>query len=303
MAVSRAKILINAVAYARFDEAMHDRLTEIFTRAGASADITIARTAEELAASAKAAIEDAFDLVVAGGGDGTVNLVASALVGSGKHFGVIPLGTLNHFAKDLNIPLDFDEAVQNLLSGSAVQVDVAEVNGQIFLNNSSLGLYPTMVRERVKHQRLGSGKWPAFVWAAMTAFRRYPFVDVRVTINDQLIARRTPFLFVGNNGYVMEGFNIGSRERLDSAQLSLYMTHRTGRWGLLRLALRALLRRLRNDKDFLALRTPEVTIHTRRLRTRVALDGEVFVLQTPLHYRSRPGALSVIVPGRTKVEG
>ena len=99
----------------------------------------------------------------------------------------------------------------------------------------------------------------------------------------------------------MEGFNIGSRERLDSAQLSLYMTNRTGRWGLLRLALRALLGRVRNDKDFLALRAPEVTINTRRSRTRVALDGEVLVLETPLQYRSRPGALSVIVPARTSV--
>src|SRR5436190_19053332 len=164
MAGLRAKILINAGAYVRFDEAMHERLTGTFTGAGASADVTVARTAEELAAAAEAAVEDAFDLVVAGGGDGTVNLIAAALLGSGKHFGVIPLGTLNHFAKDLNIPLNFDEAVQNLLSGSAVQVDVAEVNGQIFLNNSSLGLYPTIVRERVKHQRLGSGKWPAFLW-------------------------------------------------------------------------------------------------------------------------------------------
>jgi diacylglycerol kinase family enzyme len=298
MAGPRAKILINAVALAGLDEAIRERLTEVFTRAEASVEVSIAFTAEELDAAAQAAAKGAFDLVVAGGGDGTVNLVAAALVGSGKHFGVLPLGTLNHFAKDLNIPLNFDEAVQNLLSGSPVKVDVAEVNGRIFLNNSSLGLYPTIVRERKKHQRLGSGKWPAFVWATIAAFRRYPFVDVHVKVDNQLIARRTPFLFVGNNEYIMERFNIGTRERLDAGLLSLYLTNRTGRWGLLRLALRALLGRLRNDKDFMALRTNEVTINTRRSRARVALDGEVVVLQTPLQYRTRPGALIVIVPPR-----
>jgi diacylglycerol kinase family enzyme len=301
MAGPRAKILINAGALAGFDEAMRERLTEVFTRAEGSADVSIARTAEELAVLAQAAAKGDFDLVVAGGGDGTVSLVASAVAGSGKHFGVLPLGTLNHFAKDLHIPLDFDEAVQNLLSGSSVKVDVAEVNGQIFLNNSSLGLYPTIVRERKKHERLGSGKWPAFVWAAIAAFRRYPFVDVRVKVDDQLIARRTPFVFVGNNDYIMERLNIGTRERLDSGRLSLYMTNRTGRWGLLRLALRALLGRLRNDKDFMALRAAEVTINTKRARARVALDGEVIVLQTPLQYRTRPGALIVIVPRQENV--
>ena len=228
----RAKILINAAARGSFDETLRRRLSEIFTDAGATADIAIASTPDEVRKIAETAATDSWDLVVAGGGDGTVNLVASALIGTRKHLGVLPLGTLNHFAKDLRIPLDFEAAAQNLLSGSPLEIDVAEVNGRIFLNNSSLGLYPIIVREREKNERLGSGKWPAFAWAAIAALRRYPFVDVRVTVEGTQLARRTPFVFVGNNHYLMERFDIGTRERLDRGELSLYITNRTGRAGL-----------------------------------------------------------------------
>jgi diacylglycerol kinase family enzyme len=157
-------------------------------------------------------------------------------------------------------------------------------------------LYPIIVREREKQQRLGSGKWPAFIWAAITALRRYPFLDVRLNVEGQQFARRTPFVFVGNNQYIMEQLNIGVRDCLDKGELSLYMTHRTGRWGLARLALRALLGHLREEKDFLAMCTREVKITTRHKRLRVARDGEVDILETPLNYRVLPGALNVIVP-------
>lgn len=292
----RAKILINTAARGSFDETLRRRLTEIFADAGATVDIAIASTADEVRKLGEAAAAENWDLVVAGGGDGTVNLVAATVIGTRKHFGVLPLGTLNHFAKDLKIPLDFEEAAHNLLSGTPLEVDVAEVNGRIFLNNSSLGLYPTIVREREKNEQLGSGKWPAFAWAAITALRRYPFVDVRVTVEGKLLARRTPFVFVGNNDYLMERFDIGTRERLDRGELSLYITNRTSRTGLLRLAVRALFGRVRDDKDFLAMRASEVTIDTTSGRARVALDGEVDVLATPLKYRVRPRTLSVIVP-------
>jgi len=114
-------------------------------------------------------------------------------------------------------------AAQTIVEGYAINVDVGEVNRRIFLNNSSLGLYPTIVREREKQQRLGAGKWPAFVWAAVAALRRYPFLDVRLSADGKEFSRRTPFVFVGNNEYLMERLTIGMRECLDKGQLSLYM--------------------------------------------------------------------------------
>lgn len=259
--------------------------------------MTLAASGDEMTAAARLAIATGAAMVVAGGGDGTINAVASVMVDSGVPFGVLPLGTLNHFAKDLDIPLDLDDAIANLAQGRRIKVDVGDVNGQIFLNNSSLGLYPDIVRDRVKQQRrLGRGKWMAFGWATMAALRRYPFLAVRLNLNGQRHERHTPFVFIGNNEYLMEGFNIGERERIDQGTLSLYVAQRPGRLGLVRLALHALFGRLARLKDFDIVLAKEVEIETRHKRLRVSTDGEVTVMSTPLHYRIRASALTVVVP-------
>ena len=291
------KVIINARSGFSDKEEARRQLIAIFEAAGITSDISLAQTGAEILELAREAAGGDWTAIVAGGGDGTINAVASAVIGTEKILGVLPLGTLNHFAKDLKIPLDLEGAARILISGHPRGVDVGEVNGRIFLNNSSLGLYPTIVREREKQQRLGSGKWPAFVWAAIAAFRRYPFLHVRLIADGKTLDLRTPFVFVGNNKYVMEGFNIGRRERLDQGQLSVNMTNRTGRLGLVRLALRALLGHLREEKDFLALLTNELKIETKHKRLRVAFDGEVESREAPLHYRVRSGALRVMVPG------
>ncbi|WP_367185323.1 diacylglycerol kinase family protein [Rugamonas sp.] len=276
---------------------MRAQLTEKFAAQGVEAAVTLALDGEEMIAAARQALARGVDAVVAGGGDGTINAVASVLAGSGVPFGVLPLGTLNHFAKDLNIPLELDQAIATIVRGVPAAVDVGEVNGRIFLNNSSLGMYPHIVRDRDQQQRrLGRGKWTAFGWAVVAALRRFPFLGVRLKINGDEHARRTPFVFIGNNAYQMEGFHIGVRERLDGGALSIYVAQRPTRFGLLRLALRALLGRLAQARDFDVLSCADFVIETRHARLHVATDGEVTVMRAPLCYRSRPAALSVLVP-------
>jgi diacylglycerol kinase family enzyme len=290
-------VIINGGAGGGHDKAVADSLRARFAAQGLTADVTLARNGAGIIAAAEAAVAAGATIVVAGGGDGTINAVASALVGSGVHFGVLPLGTLNHFAKDLGIPLDLDEAIRNVCAGRVRQVDVGEVNGRIFLNNSSLGLYPDIVRDRERQQRrLGRGKWPAAAWATVAALRRYPFLSVRMKVGGVEHARRTPFVFIGNNEYTMAGFSIGERSRLDGGTLSLYVAQRPGRLGLLRFAWRALLGRLAQERDFDVMLATDLEISTRHKRLRVATDGEVNVMPTPLVYRIRPGALHVIAP-------
>ena len=298
--ITSAELIINPKSGVSDKEAVRRRLAELFAASRVEASILIAKDGAHMIELARRAARGRSQVIVAGGGDGTISSVASAIVGSDKTLGVLPLGTLNHFAQDLQIPLDLDAAAQLIMSGDVINIDVGEVNGHIFLNNSSLGLYPTIVREREKQQRLGYGKWPAFVWAALSVLRRYPFLDVRLYADGKKFASRTPFVFIGNNEYAMESFKIGRRVCLNAGKLSLYITNRTGRLGLVRLGLRALFGRLRNDKDFLAMRTDAVTIETRRKRLRVAFDGEVDILATPLHYHVRPGALRVIAPEQEK---
>lgn len=298
--------IINAHAGGGHAEELAQRVRDGFAQHGRPAQVTLAADGAALIAAATAARDAGAAIIVAGGGDGSVNAVASVVSGSDAAFGVLPLGTLNHFAKDLNIPLVLEEAIANIVHGQPLAIDTGEVNGVLFINNSSLGLYPDIVRDREKQQsRLGRGKWLAFCWAAMEALRRYPFLDVRLDIKDEVGSahrRRTPFVFIGNNDYQMDGLNIGTRKRLTEGKLSLYVCHRTGRLGLLRLALHALFGRLQQARDFDMINAGEVEIttrHRRAKRLRVATDGEVGILQTPLRYRIRPASLTVMVPPST----
>jgi YegS/Rv2252/BmrU family lipid kinase len=292
----KIEVIINASSGPGHEESVQHRVAEAFKAGGMDARISLARAGMEVVQFAKRAARGDAEIIVAGGGDGTISAVVSAMIGTDKTLGILPFGTMNHFAKDLLIPLDLESAVATILAGHAEKVDVGEVNGRTFINNSSLGLYPSIVREREKQQRLGWGKWPAYIWAALAVLRRYPFLDVRVGVDGRELKGHTPFVFIGNNEYEMESLNVGRRACLDKGELSLYMSNRTGRLGLIRLALRALLGGLRQEKHFTALCTKEIWIGTKRKRVRVALDGEVTVMEPPLHYRVRPGGLRVLTP-------
>jgi YegS/Rv2252/BmrU family lipid kinase len=292
----KIEVIINANSGTGHAPGVEQRVAEAFKAGGAEVRISLAATGAEVLSCADRAAKSDAEILVAGGGDGTINSVAAAVVGSNKILGILPFGTMNHFAKDLRIPLDLDGAVDTIVAGHESHVDIGEVNGHIFINNSSLGLYPSIVHKREVQQRLGWGKLPAYIWAAMAIMRRYPFLNVRVGVDGKELRSRTPFIFVGNNEYEMEKLNIGSRVCLNKNELSLYMTNRTGRLGLVRLALRALFGGLRQDKDFVALRTNDISIETRHKHLRVALDGEVLLLAPPLHYRIQPGALRVLTP-------
>ncbi|HEV7681904.1 MAG TPA: diacylglycerol kinase family protein [Pyrinomonadaceae bacterium] len=292
----KIEAIVNSHSGPGHAEGIQHTLAEAFKAAGLDARISLAQTGAEVIALAQQAISGDADAIVAGGGDGTISSVAAVVLKSNKLLGVLPFGTMNHFAKDLGIPLELEAAVETIRAGQVTKVDVGEVNGHVFINNSSLGLYPSIVRAREKQQQLGWGKWPAYVWAALAVLRRYPFLNVRIGVDGEQLKSRTPFVFIGNNEYEMETLHVGSRACLDKGELSLYMTNRTGRLGLIRLALRALLGGLRQEKDFVSLCTQEIWIETRHQHMRVALDGEVIRIAPPLHYRVRPGALRVLAP-------
>lgn len=280
-----------------------ERIAELFRAQDESPRIVQPNGGDDICSIARAAAKSSERIVVAAGGDGTISAVAAELAGTDKILGVLPIGTLNHFAKDLRIPLDLEMAVKTIQEGEVAAVDVAEVNGRIFINNSNLGLYPNIVsRREAQQQRFSRGKWPAFFWATIQALRRYPFLDLRITIEGQQILRRTGFVFVGNNEYEIAGFNLGSRACVNAGKLGLYLTQRTGRFGLFRLAFHALFGRVDQAKDFDVFCVAEARIETRKRRLLVALDGELVRMETPLLYRIRPGALRVLVP-KEKVAG
>ncbi|HSR66724.1 MAG TPA: diacylglycerol kinase family protein [Acidobacteriota bacterium] len=241
--------------------------------------------------------EEGLDAVFAGGGDGTVSAVAAQVSRSNLPLGIIPLGTFNHFARDLGLPLDWKKAVASLLQGRVQRIDMGEVNGRRFLNNSSIGLYPLLVsiRERERKARR-AGKLFATSLAFLRVLVRFRLRKVRIAAGDFTVTSRTPFVFVGNNLYDLSLMHFGRRRALDQGRLTLYLARCRTRRSVFRLALRTLFNRLIQDRDFQSRQVDQVKVTTRRKRLMVSLDGEVYKLNSPLHYRSLAGALAVLLP-------
>jgi diacylglycerol kinase family enzyme len=249
----------------------------------------------DLAARARQAASR-HDLLVAAGGDGTVSVVATVAVSTGTRLGVLPMGTLNHFAKDVGLPLELEEAVKAIVAGRVHHLDVGEVNGRIFVNNSSVGLYPRMVWEREAEERRGHRKWAAFGIAMLNTWRNYRLTAARLDVDGSATSVRTPFIFVGNNEYTAEGFRLGGRSRLDQGRLSIFVAPECGRFEILSLPVRALTGGLQADAPpFLGFQADTVTVDVTHRRISVAIDGEVAMFAPPLVYRIRPRALEVIV--------
>jgi diacylglycerol kinase family enzyme len=289
-------VVLNPGSGAGASDATGREIVDQLARHGRAATLFTVSERSPVAAEASAAIEGGCRLVVAAGGDGTVNAVASVVLPRGVPLGVLPLGTLNHFAKDLGIPLDLPDAVRVLATGAVRRVDVGEVNGRLFLNNSSLGVYPRVVELRNRYRETGLGKWIAALWATLAVLRRRPFLDVRIRASGDAVARRTPFVLVANNRYRMAGLHATSRESLSGGRLALYVMNARHRRSLLRLGAEVLWRGADRVAELERFDVVEATIETRRRRAQAALDGEVVALASPLRYRCRPEALSVLVP-------
>lgn len=298
-AAMKARVLLNAAAGSVDSKATSDeiaRVADAFRAAGADAVVRAVEPAALEAAVQEAACSD--DTVVVGGGDGTLNSGAKVLAGGGRPLGILPLGTLNHFARDLGIPLGLEGAVRTIVAGHARTVDLGEVNGRIFLNNSSIGIYPEVVRERDEIQEHGTAsKRRAGLRAAFDQLRRFPMVTVTLRLPERTLRVTTPLVFIGNNRYDMKLFAIGRRPELDRGELWLYVARDRGRLGLLGLVARAFLGRLDPVQDFESEGIPRLEVTTIWRRSlRVALDGEVVRLATPLRYRVHPRALRVLAP-------
>jgi diacylglycerol kinase family enzyme len=297
------EVIINAGSGSVVDGETDDTLAKLFIEHGLRANVRLAASGDEISLFARSAAKGDADVIVAGGGDGTIGSVAAELTGTGKILGVLPLGTLNNFSKDLTIPQAIAEAVRVIAEGEVAEIDVGDLNGRIFINNSSIGLYPRIVKDREDQQeRLGYGKWRAAFWATLKMFRISPFLKVAIIVDGMHYLRKTPFVFVGNNRYEMDLYNIGRRAALDRGKLSVYFLHRGGRLGVIRLLFRTLTGRVEQWKDFEEILTESITIRSRRRHMRVALDGEVAILETPLEYSIRPKALRVLVPRSEREE-
>jgi diacylglycerol kinase family enzyme len=295
--MSHDVVLLNGRASALRTVRLHAQIEELFR--GHRIDVVIHEVASpvEIPRAARTALEENAHSIIAGGGDGTVNAVASVLAGRPTPLGILPLGTLNHFARDLHIPLTLDKAVATIVQGHLRKVDVGRVGDGIFVNNSSIGIYPSIVERRERLRQSGYRKWTAFAKATVEVLRREDEVSISLESDRTRIIARTPFLFVGNNEYRGEGLRLGARLRLDGGRLYAYFAPPVRTSDLPKLFAHALFGYARQEHALESIASEELWVDTLPAHdVKVACDGELLALEPPLHYRSWPGALTVFTP-------
>lgn len=201
----------------------------------------------------------------------------------------LPGGTLNHFTKDLGISQDVDEALSRLKKLKPRKIDIASVNDKFFVNNSSIGLYPTTLKDRDKLESK-IGKWPAAVWASLKAFVRFKVYNIELE-GKKL---QTPFVFIGNNHYAIDNFGVTDRSQLDEGILTVYVAATGSRSELFKVGIRALFGQAENSEKFKEFHPKTVIIKTKKSAISVSYDGEMSKLKPPLKYQINPKKLTIL---------
>jgi diacylglycerol kinase family enzyme len=280
-------------------------IESVLASAGRTFSVLEVSEAGELSRVAQSAVAEARatnGIVVAAGGDGTINTVAQATLGSDCSFGVLPLGTFNYFSRAHGIPSDVDQACRILLGTSAFQVQVGLVNDRVFLVNASLGLYPRLLEEREEAKsRLGRSRLVAMGAALKTLVTAH--LRLRLDIDSKRGKRRlvTPTLFVGNNRLQLERIGF-SGQALDQHRLTAVTLAEVGVFGMLLLVVRAMFGRLADAEEVESFDFDQMTVRSRFAgrRIKVATDGEVELLSAPLSFRVAPHALWLIRPSERR---
>lgn len=255
----------------------------------------------ETARSAVALAKRRHGIVVAAGGDGTVNATAQAVVGSGCTFGVIPQGTFNYVGRTHGIPSDTSGAIQVLLTGRTKAVQVGAVNGRVFLVNASLGLYPQLLEDREAFKRqFGRSRLVAFGAGLLTLLREHRTLRLGLERDGTATVHTTPTLFVGNNRLQLEQIGLPQADAVDRGQLAAILLRPVGVFAMLVLLVRGAMSRLGEAEDVLSFGFERMTVTPRwrygRRRIKVATDGEVVWMRAPLEFSVKVGALTLLVP-------
>ncbi len=260
--------------------------------------LEVVQVSKELdcAALVRERLNEGQRLFVAAGGDGTINTVVQALINTEAVFGVIPVGTYNHFAKDLGIPLPWREALEVVVSGTVKQIDAARINDRFFVNNISMGLYPELVAKREAKGR-DYPRWKARLYAAWSTLQKYPHIAVTLDSAYHHEVVRTHVLMISNNSYDLSRMGIEApRTGLEEGRLSVYWLPHVPRLVLMSFMAHYLAGRVRKAPGFRSFRTAGIKMQSPRRQLDVGVDGEVVTFQTPLVITTVPQSLAVRVP-------
>lgn len=291
------RVILNIGSGKRRGAALVEELEAEFARYPGRFDLDKVKPGTDIAAEARRAVREGFRTVVACGGDGTISGVAQGVAGSDARMGVLSFGTFNYFARSLGLPDSTEDKVRVLIEGEPRPINIGAVNGQVFLNNASLGAYARILENREQvYERFGRSRLAAF-WSVFTtlADSRAP-MRLRVSVDGREMRARTPLAFVASNAYQLEEFDLEGADCVRAGKFALFLAPDGTPRQLIGFALRLGLRRLRADRDFELVCGREIVIETAKRRRLVARDGEKSHMDSPFRFEMREGGLTVLVP-------
>lgn len=274
-----------------------DMLRGLCLQAGLKAEIWRPRRGQSLTGLAHEALDRGCGTLVAAGGDGTICAVAEACHARDAPLGVIPQGTFNYFARGLGIPLEPEAAVAALAGGTTAEVHLGEVNGRIFLNNASLGLYPAILERReTTYRRWGRSRVAAYWSVAQTLVGARRAMRLKMTLDGERQELHTPLAFIANSAYQLRQFNLEGADALEDGGFALFTAPAGSQVEIMRATLGLALGTAQEGQDFDLHRAARIEIDPGRPRVLVARDGERQTMRTPLTIRRRDRPLRVLVP-------
>lgn len=273
-----------------------DRAMAVF---GPQARLVPWDTRADLGAIVDRLVAEGRRTIVAAGGDGTVTAVAGALTGrEGVRMAALPLGTFNFFARGLGLPEDPEGAARAILAGRERRISVGTVNGQVFLNNASVGIYPKILKER----EAVYGRWGRFRiaahWSVVKTFLRFQS-PMRISLTTDGTERmlRTPLIFVARSAFQLERYGLGGAEAISDDRFALFVARGVEtRAGLFRLTWRLVTGQMQEGRDVELIAAREIDLDVSGHAALVAFDGEKSRMPLPLRFRIAPDALTIIVP-------
>lgn len=293
-------VLMNAESGSNDTADARAAITKAIGESSRELEILIARRPRDLPDLARRAAERGPCILAAAGGDGTLNAVAEVAWERDLPLGVIPLGTFNYFARDLGIPKDPAAAARVLAEGRPQRVAAGFVNGRIFLNNASFGLYRRLIEERETHKRrFGRRRLVALFSALATLLQRHRAYHLHLEVNGQPVEFSTLSVFFGRNALQLERLGLDEALCVARGELAVLAPREVGRLRMLGLLLHGALGQLETATDLrqgCARRVEIKRLYGSGRRIKVAIDGEVVEFSLPLVVESVPNALCMMVP-------
>lgn len=295
-------VIINGNAGVLIEEdqkSVLDQIRGAFANEGIDVDIQVL-TGDALGAAIETAGKSKTDRIIIGGGDGTVNAGASKAAATGKILGILPMGTLNLYARELGIPLDLGEAVQVLIRGEVRNVDYAEINGNLYLCNSMIGILPPLMEQREKLR--GAPAWQRYgslLRMIARLLKRNPRFYIKMHMAGKTREMKVRGVVVCNNEYHDAHSLLPHPTPLDAGKLTVYLTRDPTRRGMLMIALRVFLGTWEKERDIQEYTTSKVIISARRKQVTTVTDGEILTQKPPLTYQIIPRGLRVMMPVET----